>query len=312
MFSHAPNASANPLFSVIIGVYNDWETLDQCLQSLAQQANAPAFEVIIVDDGSDQSAPDFIRNWTRNLLLTIERQSHAGVSTARNRGVQISKGAVLVFVDADSKLQVGCLAALASAISVSPQHNAFQLRLTGDCSGLVGRAEELRFLTLQNHMLLPDGRIRYLNTAGFAIRRTRVDPARGLFDPVALRGEDTLLMVNLMQADELPLFVPQAVVQHAVPLAVGQYLRKAIRSAYVEGETYRIIASQGVRIRVTRRERWNMLKSMWKSSEQETIGKTAWFVLTARQVLQRAVSVYYRRFGAGSNLQAPAKPRDGW
>jgi GT2 family glycosyltransferase len=308
MFSHVPNASANPSFSVIIGVYNDWDPLDQCLQSLAQQANAPAFEVIIVDDGSDQSAPDFIRNWTRNLLLTIERQPHAGVSTARNRGVQISKGAVLVFVDADSKLQVSCFAALASVISVSPQHNAFQLRLTGDCSRLVGRVEELRLLTLQNHMLLPDGRIRYLNTAGFAIRRTRVDPERSLFNPIALRGEDTLLMVNLMQADELPLFVPQAVVQHAVPLTLGQYLRKAIRSAYVEGETYRIIASQGVRIRVTRRERWNMLKSMWKSSERETIGKTAWFVLTARQALQRAVSLYYRRFGAGSNSQAPAKP----
>jgi len=308
MVNHAPNASANPLFSVIIGVYNDWVTLDQCLRSLAQQADAPAFEVIVVDDGSDGPAPEFIRNWTQNLLLTIERQSHAGVSTARNRGVRISKAAVLVFVDADSKPQVGCFAALAAAISVSPQHNAFQLRLTGDCSGLVGRAEELRLLTLQNHMLLPDGRIRYLNTAGFAIRRTRVDPLDGLFDPKALRGEDTLLMVNLMQAGELPLFVPQAVVQHAVPLSLSEYLRKAIRSAYVEGKTYSIIASKGVRIRVTQRERWNMLRSMWKSSGQETIGRAAWFVLTAKQTLQRAVSLYYRRFGAGSGLPAPAKP----
>jgi hypothetical protein len=172
----------------------------------------------------------------------------------------------------------------------------------------VGRAEELRLLTLQKHMLLPDGRIRYLNTAGFAIRRTRVNPAEGLFDPVALRGEDTLLLVNLMQAGELPLFVPQAVVQHAVPLSVRQYLRKAMRSAYVEGKTYGIIASKGVRIRATQRERWNMLRSMWKSSGQETIGKAAWFVLIAKQTLQRAVSLYYRRFGAGPHLEAPAKP----
>lgn len=52
----------------------------------------------------------------------------------------------------------------------------------------MGRAEELRLRVFQEHMLLPDGRIRYLNTAGFAIRRARVKIEVGLFDPVALRG----------------------------------------------------------------------------------------------------------------------------
>jgi len=306
MVNQPPSTSATPQFSVIIAVYNDWGPLDQCLRSLAQQVNAPPFEVIVVDDGSGQPAPEFIRNYTRDFPLTIERLPHAGVSTARNHGLRIAKGPVIVFVDADSKLQADCFAVLASAIAQNPEHNSFQLRLTGDCSGLVGRAEQLRLLTLQKHMLQPDGRIRYLNTAGFAIRRTRVDPQLGLFDPTAMRGEDTLLMVNLMQAGELPVFVPQAVVQHAVPLSVTQYLRKAIRSAYVEGGTYKIIASKGVRIRVTQRERWNMLKSMWTASGEPTIGKTAWFVLTAKQTLQRGVSLYYRRFGAGSH--ASSKP----
>ena len=48
-------------------------------------------------------------------------------------------------------------------------------------------------------MLQPDGRIRYLNTAGFAIRRTAVNVEEGLFDPVAIRAEDTLLLANLMK-----------------------------------------------------------------------------------------------------------------
>jgi glycosyltransferase involved in cell wall biosynthesis len=301
-------ADATPQFSVIIAVYNDWAPLDQCLRSLAQQAKAPAFEVIVVDDGSDQPAPEFIQNWNRNLVLAVERQAHAGVSTARNRGVQISKGTVLVFVDADCKLQVDCLSVLASAISESPRFKSFQLRLAGDCSGLVGRAEELRLQTIQKHKLLSDGRIHYLNTAGFAIRRTSVDLEAGLFNPAARRGEDTLLLVNLMESGETPMFVPQAVVQHAVPLSVMQYLRKAIRSAYIEGPTYGMIASKGVRIRVTQRERWNMLGSMWKDSKEETIGRTAFFLLTAKQSLQRAVSLYYRRFGAKVASQAPAKP----
>ena len=109
-------------------------------------------------------------------------------------GFELSKGAVLLFVDADSRLQTNCLAALSSTIAQSPQHDYFQLRLVGDCSSLVGRAEELRLVNFQDHVLQPDGRIRYLNTAGFAIRRTRVDIETGVFDPVALqRGGHSLI-----------------------------------------------------------------------------------------------------------------------
>src|SRR5271167_1240885 len=207
MVEYQPISSATPLFSIIIAAYNDWSALDSCLRSLTQQTNGPSFEVIVVDDGSRETAPEAIRQWAGWLALTIVRQSHAGISTARNRGVQVSKGSILLFVDADCRLQTDCLAALATTIEDSPKHNCFQLHLVGDSSGPVGRAEQLRLRTFQEHMLQPDGRIRYLNTAGFAVRRMRINIEAGLFDPVALRAEDTLLLVNLMQGGELPLFV---------------------------------------------------------------------------------------------------------
>src|ERR1700680_1026443 len=124
--------STTPLFSIIIGVYNDWTPLDQCLRSLQQQMNGPSFEVIVVDDGSKEEASGFIRRWTQCYPLTVVREDHAGISAARNRGAQISKGIVLLFVDADCKLQANCLAELASSITQYPQHNCFQLRLIGD------------------------------------------------------------------------------------------------------------------------------------------------------------------------------------
>jgi GT2 family glycosyltransferase len=296
-----PVSTTPPLFSIIIGVYNDWVPLDECLRSLAQQTNGPSFEVIVVDDGSGETAPEFIRRWVRCYPLTVVRQPHAGVSAARNRGVQISRGSVLVFVDADSRLRINCLAALGSTITNSPQHNCFQLHLIGDCSGPVGRAEELRLITLQNHMLEPNGGIRYLNTAGFAIRRTRVDIERGVFDPRALRAEDTLLLANLMQSGELPLFVANAIVQHAIPLSVIDCLRKEIRSAYQEGRTYDIIASMEVRIRVSHRERLSMLLSMWKTSGRRSIGRSAWFVLAARRALHVIVLLPTDVFGVRYN-----------
>jgi hypothetical protein len=166
--------------------------------------------------------------------------------------------------------------------------------LIGDYLGLLGKAESLRLITIQFHTLKQDGRIQYLNTAGFAILRSRVDAEKGLFDPAALRAEDTLLLANLMQSGELPLFVPHAVVQHATPLSPMEFFRKVIRSAYFKAKTYQIIASMDVKIQVSNRERLSMLASMWRSAGQPSIGRSAWFMVTGRQILQLIVSFLYR------------------
>ncbi len=307
MVKSKPSSAAAPLFSIIIAVYNDWIPLDRCLRSLPEGTNAPSFEVIIVDDGSREPAPEFIHRWASSYPLTVVRQPHEGIATARNRGIQISRGSVMLFIDADCKLQTDCLTTLASTIRDSPQHNCFQLHLTGDRSGLVGRAEDLRLITLQNHLLQPNGCIRYLNTSGFAIRRERVEIERGLFDPAAIRAEDTLLLANLLRGGELPLFVTDAIVQHAIPLSLMECLRKDIRSAYLEGRTFDRIASMGVRIRASHRERLGMMSSMWKASRRHSIGRLAWFVLLARLGLGRIVSVACSCFRLWPSSSGPAR-----
>jgi glycosyltransferase involved in cell wall biosynthesis len=279
-------SSSAPSISIVIAVYNDWTPLDLCLQSLARQTDAPSFEVVIADDGSSHVAPEFIRNASRHYPLTIVRQPHKGISPARNFGIQNSRGSVVIFVDADCKLQNDSLAKLSSVMDEHPEHHYFQLRLIGDCSTLVGRAEELRLITIQKHMLQPDGHIRYLNTAGFAIRRVRTNISGKIFDPDAQRAEDTLLLANLMQSGELPWFVKDAVVQHAIPLSLFACLFKGARSAYMERWTHNLIAAKGIKFRVSHRERLSMLRSMWEISAQPSIGRPAWFVLAARQVIR--------------------------
>jgi glycosyltransferase involved in cell wall biosynthesis len=292
-----------PTFSIIIPVHDDWMTLDACLDSMTKETGGPEFEIIVVDDGSHDPAPPGIREWADRLPLTFIRQAHAGISAARNRGIQLSKGSILLFVDADCRLQTNCLAALASSIAAEPQHNCFQLRLIGNCSRFVGRTEHLRLTTLQSQMLQPDGCMRYLNTAGFAIRRSTVPIERGLFDPVALRGEDTLLLADLMRRAQLPFFVADATIQHEVPLSLMKCIRKDIRSAFLEGGTYALIASSGIRIRMSHRQRWDMLCSMWRSSKQPSIGRLAFFALVLRQSLSRMTSLVYRMFHSRSASQ---------
>ena len=166
-----------PVLSIIIAVYNDWAPLDECLRSVATQQTGLSFEVILVDDGSDEAFSSFAWPLSSSSLKVV-RQSHQGISAARNRGIKASQGSILLFIDADSRLQKNCLAELDLVMSRHPAECYFQLHLTGEASTLVGRSEKLRLTGLQ-HYLRRDDRIRYLNTAGFALRRENIDVEKG-------------------------------------------------------------------------------------------------------------------------------------
>jgi glycosyltransferase involved in cell wall biosynthesis len=291
------DCTARPTFSIVIAVCNDWQLLERCLESLERQVDSPSFEIIVVDDGSTTPAPESVNQDAAGCSMTIIRQPRQGIPSARNRGIGAATGEAILFVDSDCCLEPHCLSILHAAIKGSPGHDCFQLRLVGNCSTLMGKAEELKLMTFQNHMLQPDGRIRYLNTAGFAIRRGRVRPDAGLFDPTALRGEDTLLLADLMQCGELPLFVPSAVVEHARFMSFLECVRKDFRSAYLQSRAYRMMAARGIRIRITNRERLRLLRDMWKAAGQKSIGRSAWFVSLMRQMLSRMASVSYQYLG---------------
>ena len=66
-----------------------------------------------------------------------------------------------------------------------------------------------------------------------------------------------------------------------------QCVQKDIQSVSLENRAYGIIASKGVRIRISHRDRLSLLQSMWKVADQASIGRSAWFVLVVRQSLQR-------------------------
>lgn len=90
-----------PHVSVIIPVYNAKRYLKACVQSLEEQL-LKSFELICVDDGStDGSAELLITLAKRYENLRILSLEHAGVSAARNAGIEDAVGTYLLFVDAD-------------------------------------------------------------------------------------------------------------------------------------------------------------------------------------------------------------------
>jgi glycosyltransferase involved in cell wall biosynthesis len=90
-----------PLISVIVPHLNQPGLLESCLASLdAQSLGRPAFEVLVVDNGSATLPEQIIARYPGTRLL-CERQP--GPGPARNTGVRSATGDVLAFIDADCR-----------------------------------------------------------------------------------------------------------------------------------------------------------------------------------------------------------------
>ncbi len=88
----------NPLVSVIIPTYNRAWALAEAIDSVLAQ-NYNNFELIVIDDGSTDNTSDLIDGYSGKLALI--RQENAGVSAARNRGIESSRGDFIAFLDSD-------------------------------------------------------------------------------------------------------------------------------------------------------------------------------------------------------------------
>lgn len=94
----------NPAISVIVPVYNIEEVLPDCIQSLLGQS-FPHFEVLLIDDGSTDGSGALCRRAAeQDERFTVYRQVNAGLSAARNAGIERAKGEYLFFLDGDDSL----------------------------------------------------------------------------------------------------------------------------------------------------------------------------------------------------------------
>jgi glycosyltransferase involved in cell wall biosynthesis len=282
-----------PYISIVIAAYDDWPALERCLESLSHQDQPPEFEVIVVDDGSRSQAPNGIAGRS-DLHLNFVRLQHSGISNARNQGIRLAKGEILLFTDCDCVLAPDCLKGLADQTAAYSQEDFFQIHLTGDTNTFAGRAEQLQLSTVQQERTVSTGHLKYLNTSGFAIRRTSAYFEPQLFDPHARRGEDTLLLSRLMRDGHLPRYLPDAIIQHAVQLTLPRYVLKGLPSGYLEGYAYAKMRSGGVRVSSSRRVRWKLLRGSVRSSKNSFPGFTALAAVVARQALNWVGAALYR------------------
>ncbi|WP_270529861.1 glycosyltransferase family 2 protein [Limosilactobacillus vaginalis] len=87
--------------SIIIPAYNVSGYIEKCIESLISQNTKFSYEIIVVNDGSTDDTLCRVSKYRSNKLIKIINKSNNGVSSARNSGLEISRGEYISFVDAD-------------------------------------------------------------------------------------------------------------------------------------------------------------------------------------------------------------------
>lgn len=99
--------------SVILPVFNEERYIKATLDSIINQ-NFNDYEVIVIDDGSSDDTLNIVEKTFEGLSLPhqIVHQENAGVSAARNKGISLSRGEYIVFVDGDDYILTNHLSQL--------------------------------------------------------------------------------------------------------------------------------------------------------------------------------------------------------
>ena len=109
------------LISVIIPVYNQEKFIDKSIKSATNQNINAKYEVIVVDDGSNDGTLDIVNKISKNdSRIKIFKQKHSGVSCARNLGISKSSGKYICFLDSDDLIFNNYLSTQVNTLKYSP------------------------------------------------------------------------------------------------------------------------------------------------------------------------------------------------
>lgn len=195
-----------PAISVVIPARDAAETLPRALEAVARQEGAPAYEVIVVDDGSrDETAAI-----AHDLGARVISADGGGPASARNAGVAEARGGLLAFTDADCVPTPGWLAAGAEALALGAELVQGRVWPSQDVVG--GPFDRTLWVGAETGLY---------ETANLFVTRGLFERIGGFESWLRPRrgvelGEDVWLGWRARRAGAQTTFAPEALVHHAV------------------------------------------------------------------------------------------------
>ena len=104
------------LISVIVPVYKVEKCIHKCIESIINQTY-DNLEIILIDDGSPDNCPKICDEYAlRDNRIKVIHQENKGLSSARNKGIELAKGEYIGFVDSDDYIETSMFQDLYNAI----------------------------------------------------------------------------------------------------------------------------------------------------------------------------------------------------
>ena len=196
-----------PLVTVVIPTWNRLPLLRRAVASVAAQTY-PAWELVVVDDGSTDGTADWVRSLGDARVRVVEVPHCAHVGRLRNAGVRAGSGALAAFLDSDDEWLPGKLEAQVAAMRAAGARWCYGRYELMDAEGrpVARRAGEFlaRSGPIARDLLMDRADVCVVT---LLVERTLFEEAGGFSeDPRVRRREDWELHVRLaMRADALAL-----------------------------------------------------------------------------------------------------------
>ncbi len=233
--------------SIVIPTRDRLAYLEVALASICPQADAAGAEVIVVDDAGESRAARSLAE--RHGARYEPHPRPLGLNPARNTGVRLSDGELVVFVDDDIRAAVGWLQALLDAAAEHPDVEVFtgpvRARLEGPAPRSCGRERPpITSLELGEE----DVECEYAWGANMALRRSALERV-GPFEPALEHGGDEQEWQERLRAQDPSarvLYVAAAAVEHRRAGADAR-LRSLCATAWTRGRAARRFEHRGGR-----------------------------------------------------------------
>ncbi|PWW81193.1 glycosyl transferase family 2 [Prosthecochloris marina] len=233
------------MLSVIIPVYNAKKTIEDCLASLENQSLPKSeYEVICVDDGSIDDSLEIIKKTKKKVRykLNILTQKNQGPAVARNNGVAVSDGHIIVFTDSDCELEKNFLEKIKLSFEdkeIAGVQGAYKTKQKSKVARFAQYEIEQRYDIYKRN--------KYISMMGTyaAAYKKEVFQYYGGFDtrfPIA-SGEDFALSSKVSSNGHKLVFNEDAICYHKHPDTISAYSKQKYSRGYWRNLLYKLYPS---------------------------------------------------------------------
>ena len=229
--------TAPPVISVIVLNYNGLRWLGPCLDALAAQVDAPPFEIILVDNASQDGSAAWVAERYRDVRL-IESSVNLGFAAGNNAGARVARGELLAFLNNDTAAAPDWLAGLHRAVKDHPEFDLVTSRIVfmdrpavvdsaGDGYLRAGGAFKIGYgQPADRHSMSRE--VFGACGAAFLIRRQAFEALGGFDERLFMVYEDVDLSYRARLRGHRTWLAADAVVRHAGSGSLGRLSEKAV------------------------------------------------------------------------------------